>query len=232
MTDKKENSELDLDKTLVETTHHVEAFYHKNKKQINYAIVGVLAVIALYVAFTRFYLAPLEEEAQKEAFMAQKYFEVDSFNLAFTGNDKFKGFEAIADEYSMTKMGNLAHYYAGICLLRTGKYEEAIDQLGDFGTDNKLLGPLAEGAIGDAEVELGNLDKGVRHYLKAAKMSENKLTSPIFLKKAALVYEEQKDYGNAVDLYSKIKKDFSDAQEAQDIDKYIARAKALSGSAE
>jgi hypothetical protein len=46
------------------------------------------------------------------------------------------------------------------------------------------------------------------------------------LKKAGLVYEEQKEYGNALDVYEKIKADYSDATEAQDIDKYISRAKA------
>lgn len=227
MTDKKENSELDLDKTLVETTHKVEHFYHQYKKQINYGVVAVIAIVALYVGYSRFYLAPLEEEAQKEAFMAQKYYEMDSFNLALNGNDKFKGFEALASDYGLTKIGNLSHFYAGMCNLRLGKFQEAIDHLDDFSTDNKLVAPLAEGALGDAYVESGDLEKGVKHYVKAAKMNGNKLTSPVFFKKAGLVYEEQKDYGNAVDMYTRIKKDYSDAQEAQDIDKYIARAEAL-----
>ena len=227
MTDKKDHSELDLDKTLVETTHKVEHFYHDYKKQINYGIIAVLVLVALYVGVTRFYLAPLEEEGQKEAFMAQKYFEIDSFNLALNGNDKFKGFEAIADDYGMTKIGNLAHFYAGICNLRMGKFQEALDHLEDFSTSNEIVAPLAEGAIGDAYVELGDLDKGVKHYVKAAKMNANKLTSPVFYKKAGMVYEEQKEYGNALEMYNKIKKDYSEATEAADIDKYIARAETL-----
>ncbi len=227
MTDKKEHSELDLDKTLVETTHKVEHFYHDYKKQINYGIIAVLAIAALYVGYSRFYLAPLEEEAQKEAFMAQKYYDMDSFNLALVGNDKFKGFEALADEYGQTKIGNLSHFYAGMCNLRLGKFQEAIDHLEDFSTSNKLVGPLAEGALGDAYVELGDLNKGVSQYTKAAKMSDNKLTAPVFYKKAGLVYEELKEYGNAIEVYQKIKTNYSEAQEAQDIDKYIARAEAL-----
>ncbi|MEI6506850.1 MAG: tetratricopeptide repeat protein [Bacteroidota bacterium] len=227
MTDKNENNELDLDKTIVETTHKVEDFYHKNKKQITYALIGLLVIVVAYVGYTKYYIEPMEDEAQKEVFRAQQYFDMDSFNLALNGNDKFKGFEEIAKTYGASKVGNLAHYYAGICLLRTGKFQEAIDQLEDFKTDNKLVSPLATGAIGDAYVELGDLDKGVKYYIKAAKMSKNKFTSPIFYKKAGLVYEEKKDYSNAVDVYTTIKKDFSDSQEATDIDKYIARATAL-----
>ncbi len=222
------NNELDLDKSLVETTHKVEAFYIKNKKNINTSLIALVVIVGGYLGYKQFYLAPKEAEAQKEIFMAQKYFEIDSFALALNGNDAFKGFSAIADEYSGTKVGNLAHYYAGICLLRTGAFQDAIDQLEDFSTTNELIAPLAEGAIGDAYVELADLDKGAKHYLKAAKMTSNKLTSPIFYKKAGLVFEEQKNYQEAIDAYTTIKTDFADAQEAQDIDKYIARATALS----
>lgn len=228
MTDKKhENNELDLDKTLVETTHKVEHFYEDNKKNINIAIIALVVLVGGYIGYKKLYLEPREAEAQKEVFMAQKYFEIDSFDLALKGNETFKGFTDIASEYSGTKVGNLAHYYAGICHLRKGEFQEAIDQLEDFTTSNELIAPLAEGAIGDACVELADLDKGVKHYMKAAKMNSNKLTSPIFLKKAGIVFEEQKNYGDAIDAYNTIKNDYPDAQEAQDIDKYIARATAL-----
>jgi tetratricopeptide (TPR) repeat protein len=221
------NKDLDLDKGLLETTHKVEDFYTRHKKNINTALIALVVIVAGYFAYHKFYLAPRETEGQKEIFMAQKYFDMDSFSLALNGNESFKGFLAVADEYSGTKAGNLAHYYAGICHLRNGQFQEAIDQLEDFSTSNELVAPLAEGAIGDAYVELADLDNGAKHYMKAAKMSPNKLTSPIFFKKAGLVFEEQKNYGEAIDVYMTIKNDYAEAQEAQDIDKYIARATAM-----
>jgi tetratricopeptide (TPR) repeat protein len=226
MSDKKQQ-ELDLDRSLVETTHKVEDFYNNNKKNIITAVVVLVVLVGGYIGYKKLYIEPKEQEAQKEVFMAQKAFELDSFDLALKGNGTFKGFIEIAGEYSGTKIGNLAHYYAGICHLRKGEFQEAIDQLEDFSTDNELIAPLAEGAMGDAYVELGNLDKGVKQYTKAAKMSKNKLTSPIFYKKAGVVYEEQKNYGDALDAYTIIKNDYPEAQEAQDIDKYIARVTAL-----
>jgi tetratricopeptide (TPR) repeat protein len=227
MAENKETNNLDLDKTLVDTTHKVEDFYANNKKQINLTLIVIIALIGGYIGYKKMIVEPMEEEAQKEIFMAQKYFEMDSFALALNGNDKFKGFEAIADEYGASKVGNLAHYYAGICNLRTGQYEAAIEHLEDFSTENMLISPLAEGAIGDAYIELGDLDKGVKHYMKAARMNKNKLTSPVFLKKAGMVYEEKQSYGEALEAYQTIKKDFAESQEAQDIDKYIARATAM-----
>ncbi len=100
----------------------------------------------------------------------------------------------------------------------------------DFSTQNQLIAPLAEGAIGDAYVELGELNKGAKHYMKAARMSKNKLTSPVFLKKAGIVFEETQEYRDALDAYNTIKNDFSDTQEAQDIDKFIARVTTLKES--
>jgi TolA-binding protein len=226
MSDKHKETELDIDATLMETTHKVEEFYIKNKKNILTVAGVILGLIVLYVTYTKFYIEPKQIEAQNAIFPAQAWFEIDSFDLALNGKGDKQGFIAIADEYGMTKTGNLAHYYAGVCFMQKGDFANAIEHLEDFSTDNKLVGPMAEGLLGDAYSETNDLSKAVKHYLKAASMSKNKLTSPIFLKKAGLVYEEQKEWGNALDVYEKIKTDYPESTEANDIDKFVARAKA------
>jgi hypothetical protein len=50
----------------------------------------------------------------------------------------------------------------------------------------------------------------------------------MFLKKAAIVFEEQQNYSKALDAYQSIKDEYPESTEAGDADKYIARAKALS----
>jgi predicted negative regulator of RcsB-dependent stress response len=217
-------AELELDNTLIETTHKVESLYITYKKQINMGLLVVLLAVGGYFGFNQFYLTPLEKEAQAAIFPAQTLFEQDSINAAL------QGFESVADEYGLTKAGNLAHYYAGVCLMRKGEFQNAIDHVDKFSTDNELVGPLAIGLKGDAYVELNDLSKGAGLYMKAAAASKNKLTAPIFLKKAGLAFEELKEYGDAVSAYEKIKNDYSDAQESQDIDKYIARATAAKGN--
>jgi tetratricopeptide (TPR) repeat protein len=116
--------------------------------------------------------------------------------------------------------------------MKKGDFAAAIDHLEDFSTDNDLVGPLATGLLGDAYSESGDIDKAASQYMKAAGQSKNKLTSPIFLKKAGIAFEELKNYGKAADAYEKIKKDYSESQEAGDIDKYIARAKAMESEGE
>ena len=48
----------------------------------------------------------------------------------------------------------------------------------------------------------------------------------MYLKKLGLVYEAKNDYKSADDTYKKIKSDYSDSPQAQNIDEYIARVEA------
>lgn len=216
-----------VDDALAGSLDSATEFFEKYKKQIAYAGGGIVLLISLFVGYKQLYIKPMEEEAQKEIFMAQKFFEKDSLQLALNGVGSYKGMVAIADEYGPTKTGNLAKYYAGMSFLRTGKYDEAIEYLESFSTSDELIGALAQAAIGDAHVELNQYDEAAKYFIKASKMVKNKFTTPVFLKKAGLVYEELKQYGKAVEVYELIKKDFKDTQEGQEIEKFIARAKSL-----
>jgi len=224
------NQGLDLDTTLIETSHKVDNFYQSYKKQITTGIIAIIAIVGGYVAFKMFYIEPKEKEAQTAMYQAQVWFEQDSFNLALNGLGEMSGFLAIADEYGLTKSGNLAHYYAGVCYMRKGEFQNAIDMLDGFSTDNDLVGPLATGLKGDDYVELNDLDKGASLYMKAAGQSHNKITAPIFLKKAGIAFEELKSYDNAIRAYEKIKLEYAESSEAQDADKFIARATAAKGN--
>ena len=86
------------------------------------------------------------------------------FTLALEGADGKYGFVDIADKYSSTKAGNLANYYAGISYLRMKKYQEAIEYLENYSSDDELLGPIAKGAIGDAFADINQIDDAFDYY--------------------------------------------------------------------
>ncbi len=200
-----------------------EQFIEDNQKIITYAIGVIVLVVLGYLGFNKFYMQPREKEAQSQMFMAEQYFEKDSFNLALNGDGNYLGFLDIIDDYGMTKSANLARYYAGISYLRSGQYEDAIDQLGSFSTDDLVLGPVAEGAKGDAYLELGQKDKALKQYQKAASMTTNEFTTPIYLLKAGNLLESEGDLNKALALYKEIKEKFAESAEGRNIDKYIAR---------
>ncbi|MDF2453339.1 MAG: hypothetical protein K0S26_2843 [Bacteroidota bacterium] len=214
----------------------LEFFYEKNKKAITYGGAAILAIAAIF-SFYKFYWLPGEEkEAGNEAFFAQTYFEKDSFLVALNGGlnvqtsegpKTMMGFKDIADNYSATKTGRLANYYAGICLLRTGKFEEAIGYLEQYDGKDEMVAPVAIGAIGDANMELNKVDEAIKFYLKAAEQSSNTFTTPLFLKKAAFAYEQKANYTEALATYERLKNEYSKSSEAREVDKYIARVKTL-----
>lgn len=214
----------------------LQLFFEKNKKVITYGGGAILAIVAIF-SFYKFYWLPGQEaEANNEMYMAQSFFEKDSFNLALNGNVPVQtangpvtmiGFRDLADNYSSTKVGNLANYYAGICLLRTGKFQEAIEYLEKFDGNDEMVAPMAIGATGDAYMELKNVDEAIKFYLKAADKSTNNFTTPMFLKKAGFAYEQKANYTEALSTYERLKSEYPKSTEARDVDKYIARVKTL-----
>jgi tetratricopeptide (TPR) repeat protein len=202
-----------------------EQFIEDHQKWIIRIVTGILVLVVIFIGAKRYYLHPLDEEAHAQMFVAEQYFEIDSFNLALYGDGNYSGFLQIIDDYGITRAANLCHYYAGISFLKLGQFEDAIDYLQQFKSKDKMVAPIATGAIGDAYVELGEMERGLNHYLKAASMSENNFTSPMFLMKAGLVYEHLSDFKKAMDVYERIRKDFPEYARQHNIEKYITRTR-------
>ncbi len=206
-----------------------EQFIEDNQKVLTIIMFVVILVIGGYWAAKKLYFAPQAQQAQVDMFPAQNYFEKDSFNLALNGDGMNMGFLDIADQYSMTKPGKLAKYYAGISFLQLGQFEEAIDQLKSFSSSDELLDATAKGALGDAYLENGDASAAISNY-KSASGVNNPVIAPTYLLKLGLVYEEQKDFSNALKAYKKIKDDYPSAMEARNIDKYITRVNILANN--
>jgi len=102
-----------------------------------------------------------------------------------------------------------------------------LDYLGKYSKYDKIISSLAIGAMGDAYVELGELDKGVAKYIEAADYASNQFSTPIFLMKAGGIYEMTKKYDAALKMYTRIKDEYPESSEGAAIDKYIARVNIL-----
>ena len=214
------------DKSIIaveEALTKTERFFEKNQKII-FIVVGCIVVVVLgYFGFKKLYIEPKENEAQDQIWVAQRYFEQDSLDKAIKGDGNNLGFEDIVSDYGMTKSGNLAKYYLGMCYLKKGQFQDAIDQLKSFDGNSEIVGPLAKGAIGDAYMELGDTDNAIDYYLAAANKKSNEFTSSMFLFKAGFAYEDLGKYDKALELYKRIQKEYFKSYEGRDIEKYISR---------
>ncbi|WP_339738736.1 tetratricopeptide repeat protein [uncultured Sunxiuqinia sp.] len=217
--DKREDGFSEVESTLTRTEQLIE----DNQKMLTTVIGVIVLIVVAYLGFTRMYIQPRELDAQEQMFMAEQYFEKDSFNLAINGDGNYLGFLDIIDDYGMTNAANLASYYTGISFLKLGEYEAAIEYLNDFTTDDLLLVPVAEGAKGDAYQELGETDKALAAYKKAYTSSANEFTTPIYMMKAANLMEAEGRLQEALALYESIKEKYPATNEGRNVEKYIAR---------
>lgn len=223
--------------TLDETASKTEEWVAANQKYI-FMVVGAIALIVLaYLGYQKFIQEPKEQEASNEMFKAQQYFDnavngnstlKDSlYTLALNGGDGKYGFLQIIDNYGGTKAANLSNYYAGFAYLNMNKYQEAIDYLDKFKSDDEVLGPLAIGGIGDAFSQLGQMDEALSYYKKAASAKSNEYTTPRFLLKAAITAISLNKADEAITYLERIKEEFSKSVEANQADVHLGRAKAM-----
>jgi len=209
-----------------ETLTRTEQFLEKNWKPITYSLAIVAVLVGIVWLINR-RIDSRTEEALSQMYVAEDYLDKDSLNLALYGDGNYMGFIDIADEYGMTRPGNMAKYAAGVCFLWLEQYEDAIDYLERYKKKDMTISIEALGAIGDAYVELGDIDRGIDNYLKAANYSENSFYSPYYLMKAAQLNDLEGRYEDALKLYERIKKEFPESTEGRDIEKYISRVKVL-----
>ncbi|OAV68332.1 Tetratricopeptide repeat [Bacteroidales bacterium Barb6XT] len=205
-----------------------EQFIENHSKHLLYGVLVVAAVVALILGVKHGYLAPREKKAAVALFKGEQYFAKDSFALALNGNGAdYEGFEAIIDQYGSTKAGNLAKAYAGISRFKLGQLDEALKDLKSFGGGDNMVSPALVGLIGDCYVNLGETEKGISYFEKAAKQADNEVVSPVYLKKAGIAYESLQQYKDAAKVYTAIKEKYYTSTEASDIEKYITRANEL-----
>lgn len=200
-----------------------EQFIEDNQKALTYVLGAVLVVLIIIIGGNRFYLKPLNEKASAEMFYAERFFQIDSFNLALNGYGTYPGFLNIMDDYGMSKSAKLARYYAGVCYHRLGDYDEAINYLEKFNTRDLLVGAAKYSTLGDAYVEKGELKKAAAAYQKGIQNYTNTFSSPIMLKKLGIVYEELGDLDQALSVYRQIETEYPESAEGREVKKYIGR---------
>lgn len=205
-----------------------EAFINKYKKLIVLAIVVVIAAIAGYISYNKFYAEPREKAAQIEIAKGQQYFELGEYEVALKGDSLgYKGFSNVIEKYSGTKTSNLARAYAGLCYAKLGEYENAIKMLDSFSADDAMVSPAVLGAKGNSYANLGQMDKAANTLLQAAEKADNVTLSPIFLMQAADILKTQGKLDDALKAYKKVKEKYFNSLQAMDIDKYIEQVELM-----
>lgn len=208
----------------------ISAFYGENKKAMNIAGISVIAVLALSLGWTKYWLPSREKAAGEQLARLQHYFGVDSFEVVLKGikGKKMATAPQIADKYFGTNKGREAALMAAEAYLQTGKFEKALEYFDKVSPDDHLLSSAVLFGKGTCYAELGKIEKAASYYEKAAKTADNEYAAQ-FYKEAGKHYELANELKSALRCYEEIKSKYSTTPEGSDIDKYITKVKALLG---
>lgn len=207
-----------------DTLLKMESIWNKYSKQILIGLGIIIVVVGGWYGYQSFIVQPQEEQASNAIYKAEANFRKDSLTLALKGSGAAKGFISIINNYDGTEAANLAKYYAGLCYLRTGDFNNAVKYLKDFSTDAKQVQMMAYGALGDAYGELNKNDDAVTNYKKAAETFPNdEVNASEYLFRAGLKLEIMGKTKDAVEVYKDLKDKFPKTEKAYQADKYIYR---------
>lgn len=216
---------LESSEGLVNELGKAQTFLEKYRNLIFGFLIGIVAGVAGFAGW-KFYQNSQNEEGQTSLFPAVYEFENDSLRKALKGDGASLGLTAVADEYSVSKAGNLAAFYAGAASLKQGKYDDAIASLEKFSSRDLLVQARAYALLGDAHTEKKQYDEAIRAYKKAAEYKPNKFFTPGYLMKLAAAHEIANQPKDALTAYDQIVEKYPESAEYPLARKYQAKLQA------
>lgn len=217
---KKEELEQDL---LIEYSSRVMHFYENNKAAVFGGAIAIVLAIGLFVAYF-IYSANQEQEATNLLGIAEQELLQGNYQEALNGNEEdfTLGFVQIANNYSGTDAGNLAHYYSAISEYELGNYEDALIYIQEYEVPEGILGVSPISMHANILIGLERYEEAAEKYEEAASWDENNSTTPYNLYKAAEAYHEAGDTQQAMNLLDRIIDEYPNSQQ-------IAQAERLKG---
>ena len=202
-----------------------ENFFEKNSKMVITAIVVIFVLAAAIFGYRKAIIEPRNNKAQEMLFEAQYQFESQNADLALAlnGNENTPGFVQVIEQYGNTPAGNLAQMYAAACSLRLGELDQAESYISKFndvkGIPGQIVNAMAAGIKGDIAVEKGDFESAAKLFEKAAKISDNNFSAPMYLRKASMAYEAAGNAAKAKECLETINDKYPSSLEARESEK-------------
>ena len=206
-------------------------FFNQYQKIIYGTLIALLAVILLVVLGNRFYLQPKMEKGTAMILKPIEYYsnalqsrDTLLFQKALEGDEEYDGFETIITQCKLTRIGNTAHYFAGLCYLNMGQQEEALDYFKKFKKREDVYWYACQALIGDIYDNMQDDANAKKYYNKAIK-GDDPYYTPIALFKLGQIYEKENNWKDALASYQKIEKTYYQQYQVMGVEKFAEKAK-------
>lgn len=206
----------ELNDSLTRLTNKVQ----DNKKPVMIAMLVVIAIICVILAYVYFFRGPGIEKANDAIGAAD-------LELA-QGNDStaLVAYRNVADNMSYDA-SNRAALQSAIMLYKEGKYEEALKYADRYSAKDAVVGAAAYSLKGDCLVNLDRMDEAVKAFKEAIRTSDhNPAYTPFFMLKLARVYAAQGKHAKEAETYAEVVKEYPlyGSQHNIDVQKLLDRA--------
>jgi tetratricopeptide (TPR) repeat protein len=214
---KKEELEQDI---LIEYSSRIMHFYENNKATVIGGSIGLILAVGLTIGYI-IHSGNQAEEAVNLLGIAEQELLQGNYQEALNGNEEefTLGFVQIADNYSGTKAGNLAHYYAAISEYELGNYEQAIEYMQEYDVPEGILGVAPISMHANILIELERFDEAAEQFERAANWDENSSTTPYNLYKAAEAHRAAGNNEQALAHIETIINDYPNSQQLAQAEK-------------
>jgi predicted negative regulator of RcsB-dependent stress response len=192
---------------------------NKKLRLITIAVGGIIVIGLGYFAYRQFVYGPANEKSKDNYWIGLNYAAADSTDIAI---EELRGH---VKKYDGKIGGEVAQFVYARQLMSSGEFNKAIKELKGVNVSDTYISVMALGLQADCHSELKAYDKAATMYIEAADLSDNEMTTPMYLMKAGLCAEEINNFETATQCYERIKDDYSSFASQKGIEKYIARAK-------
>lgn len=229
MAKKLTKEELEQD-PLLQSYAKVQQTYLENKNTIIGAAIAVIVIIGLSFGYY-YYSQSQETRAQELMGVAETYFLNGNYEAALSGSEQefTVGFEQIINNYSGTKAGNLARYYAAVSEYKLGNTEQALEYMREFEVPEGIMGvaPLSFKAV--LLTETGSHQEAADTYVQAAELDENDATTPYNYLEAASAYNDAGNSDQARNYAQKVVDEYPNSPQVPEAERLLGRLMASNG---
>lgn len=215
------------EEAVAEAVSKTESFFEENGKKVVTAILVIVILIGGIYAYKKLVVDSRNEKAQAVIVDAQDRLAAENpdYSLILNGDENGAGLLDVIDQYGNTAAGNLAKHYAGACYLHLGDAETAAKYLSQYsdvdGAPGEIINAQNKGLLGDIASDNGEYEKAAALYEKAAELSDNNYTTPLFIYKQGLALRAAGKNDKAKECFETLTLKYPAAVETRDAEKLI-----------